>query len=40
MKVKTIGFGHLKLLKDGFMWDGVEGFHYIHLEHHLVGVDI
>ncbi len=31
---------HSKLLKNGIMWDGVEGIHYIYLKHHPIRVDI
>jgi hypothetical protein len=30
----------LNFLKDGLMWDNVEGVCYIHLKHHPIGVDI
>jgi hypothetical protein len=39
-KIRYLVFHHLKLLKNELMRDGVQSIHFLHLMHHLIGMDI
>lgn len=39
-KLGQLASHYLKLLKNGFTWNGVENLYNIYLKHHLIRMDI